>query len=165
MVFIYALRLIKGKYYIGKTNKLGFRLDIHFNYEGSIWTKIYKPIEVCEIIPNCDNFDEDKYTIKYMDRYGIKNVRGGSFVSVKLSSSQINFLEQMINGANNRCFNCGKQGHFANNCNINCYSSDSESSDSSKSTSSEEVCYRCGRSSHFIVNCYAKTHINGDILK
>ena len=166
MVFIYALRLIKDKYYIGKTNNPGFRLDVHFNYLGSIWTKIYKPVEVCEIIPNCDIYDEDKYTIKYMDRYGIKNVRGGSFCSVKLHDRQITFLEQMINGANNRCFNCGKQGHFANNCNYNnCYSSDSESSDSSKSTSSENGCYRCGRSSHYASNCYAKTHINGDILK
>ena len=162
MVFIYALRLIKGKYYIGKTNNPGFRLDTHFNTQGSIWTKIYKPIEVCELIPNCDNFDEDKYTIKYMDRYGIKNVRGGTFVSVKLSSSQMNFLEQMINGANNRCFNCGKKGHFANECLESC--SESYSSEESSSDSEENVCYRCGRSSHYASNCYAKTHINGTLL-
>ena len=84
MVFIYALRLVKGKYYIGKTNNPCFRLDTHFNSRGSVWTKLYKPIEVIELVSNCDNYDEDKYTMKYMDRYGIDNVRGGSFVSLKL---------------------------------------------------------------------------------
>ena len=39
------------------------------NYLGSIWTKIYKPVEVCEIIPNCDIYEEDKYTIKYNNTY------------------------------------------------------------------------------------------------
>ena len=95
MVFIYALRLIKDKYYIGKTNNPGFRLDVHFNYLGSIWTKIYKPVEVCEIIPNCDIYDEDKYTRRYMDKYGIDNVRGGSFCEVILDEATMKLLEKM----------------------------------------------------------------------
>jgi len=92
MVFIYILQLEKGKYYIGKTNNPQFRLESHFNSNGSEWTKIYKPLKVLEINPNCDNYDEDKYTRIYMDKYGINNVRGGSFVSVKLSKSQKDIL-------------------------------------------------------------------------
>ena len=72
MVFIYALHLQEGKYYIGKTDNPQFRLDSHFNSSGSVWTRKYKPIKVLELISNCDNFDEDKYTLKYMEKYGIK---------------------------------------------------------------------------------------------
>lgn len=116
MVYIYTLQLEKGKYYIGKTNNPQFRLESHFNSNGSEWTKIYKPIMVLEIKPNCDDYDEDKITRQYMDKYGIDNVRGGSFVSVNLDPSLINVLSQMSNGTNDKCFKCGEKGHFAKKC-------------------------------------------------
>jgi hypothetical protein len=118
-MYIYALKLVNGKYYIGKTSKPKIRIDGHFKSIGSMWTKIYKPIKVMEIIPNCDHYDENKYTLKYMDQYGIENVRGGAFVSIKLDADTIKFIKQMSNGTNNRCFICGNEGHFANKCNIN----------------------------------------------
>ena len=116
MVFIYTLKLTQGKYYVGKTTNPAFRLDNHFNSNGSAWTMKYKPIEVIELIPNCDDYDEDKYTRKYMDKYGIENVRGGSFVSIELDKSTIQHLTQMSNGTNDKCFVCSKSGHFAKDC-------------------------------------------------
>jgi hypothetical protein len=47
----------------------------------------YKPIELIELLPNCDDYDEDKHTIKYMDKYGIDTVRGGSFVLIQLDKT------------------------------------------------------------------------------
>jgi len=88
MVFIYALKLSQGKYYVGKTTNPSFRLDNHFNSNGSAWTMKYKPIKLLELIPNCDRYDEDKYTRKYMDKYGIDNVRGGSFVQISANTSE-----------------------------------------------------------------------------
>ena len=51
MVFIYAIKLEQGKYYVGKTNNPQFRIESHFNSNGSEWTKIYKPIKVLELKP------------------------------------------------------------------------------------------------------------------
>jgi hypothetical protein len=116
MVFIYVLQLEQGKYYIGKTSNPTFRLENHFSSNGSAWTKKYKPIQVLELIPNCDKYDEDKYTRKYMDKYGMNNVRGGSFCKIILNESNIATLNQMSNGTNNKCFECGSEEHFAKDC-------------------------------------------------
>ena len=119
MVCIYILQLEESKYYVGKTSNPAFRIENHFNSNGSAWTKKYKPMSVLEIIPNCDDFDEDKYTLKYMEKYGINNVRGGTFCEIKLSDNNIITLNQMINTINDRCYICGKQDHFANECKNN----------------------------------------------
>ena len=116
MVYIYILKLIKGKYYIGKTNNAEFRIESHKNNNGSKWTQIYNPIEVEKIIENCIDFDEDFYTLKYMEKYGIHNVRGGSFSQIKLCDQDVAVIQKMINTKNNSCFGCGSNNHFVNDC-------------------------------------------------
>ena len=116
MVYIYILQLEQGKYYIGKTSNPDFRIEQQFQSGGAIWTKKYKPLNVLEVIPDCDDYDEDKYTRRYMDKYGIDNVRGGSFCEEVLNEYTIQLLEKMSKTTQNKCFTCGIIGHFSKEC-------------------------------------------------
>ena len=116
MVFVYILQLEKGKYYVGKTKQPDFRIEQHFNSSGSAWTKLYPPISVLEIIPNCDDYDEDKKTIQCMEKYGLDNVRGGSFCEITLSETNSSTIHQMMKGATDKCYTCGENGHFSKDC-------------------------------------------------
>ncbi len=118
MVYIYILKLEHKKYYIGKTINPNRRLQQHYNSEGSTWTKLYKPLKIERVIPDCSNFDEDKYTLEYMSIYGIDNVRGGSFCSVVLTEDIKKIILHMIRSNSDKCFICGNEGHFASNCDI-----------------------------------------------
>ena len=116
MTKLYILELESNKYYVGKTNNVSFRLTSHFNNNGSYWTKKYKPKRVIELIENCDKFDEDKYTLTYMEKYGINNVRGGSFCQINLSESTIKTINNILTSVNDQCYKCGSPSHFAVDC-------------------------------------------------
>jgi len=115
MVKIYVLQLKYNKYYIGRTNNPDFRLKDHFSGQGSYWTIRYKPLKILQLIDNCNVYDEDKYTLMYMDKFGIDNVRGGSFTKIILSKEEIKIINRMINGATDKCFICGGD-HFVSGC-------------------------------------------------
>ena len=117
MQTIYILECQYGKYYVGKTSRNVYsRINEHFSNYGSLWTKKYKPLKVVEIIENADLFDEDKYTKKYMLKYGINNVRGGIYSTFILPDYKLKTLREELCCAENRCYICMKKGHFASQC-------------------------------------------------
>ena len=61
-----------------------------------------------KIIPNCDEYDLDKYVKIFMNNYGIENVRGGSYSSPELSEEEKFILKRELNTVNNKCINCGQ---------------------------------------------------------
>ena len=113
---IYVLKLESGKYYIGKSNDIHKRFQQHLNGIGSSWTKKYKPLKIEKIINNTSPFDEDKVTKELMDKYGIDNVRGGSYSNIELSDFQIETIKTEIWGATDLCSQCGHKGHFIKDC-------------------------------------------------
>jgi hypothetical protein len=115
MTTIYTLELENGKYYIGRSNQPKKRILTHFNENGSEWTKLYSPIRVISEIKG-DDFDEDKYTLIAMNKYGIDNVRGGSYCKTKFSPYEKEKAAQTINSIMDKCYKCGKKGHFSNEC-------------------------------------------------
>ena len=116
MSTVYILKLEHDKYYVGSTDNIEVRINAHSSGGGALWTKLHKPIRVVEVIRGCDEFDEDKYVKKYMHRYGIDNVRGGSYVFEKLDAATKKFLEREMLHSSRACFKCGKLGHFVKEC-------------------------------------------------
>ena len=51
-----------------------------------------------------------------MSKYGVDNVRGGSFCQTTLSRENINAIERMISSSNDCCHFCGEKGHFIGRC-------------------------------------------------
>jgi len=113
---IYILRLEGGKWYVGKSEHVQQRYQQHRNGGGSAWTRKYKPISLERMIKHASPFDEDKLTKEYMSKYGIDNVRGGSYVEIELSEFQKEALNIEIWAANDLCTQCGRAGHFVKDC-------------------------------------------------
>ena len=113
---IYVLKLKGSKYYVGKTSNIEKRLRQHSRGNASAWTKKHPYEKLVKVYNNCDPYDEDKYTLKIMDRFGIDSVRGGSYVSVELSETEIEGITKRIRMATDKCLDCGKSGHFAYRC-------------------------------------------------
>ena len=113
---IYILKLESGKYYVGKSDNVINRFQQHLNGGGSAWTRKYKPISLVKTIENASPFDEDKITKEYMVKYGIENVRGGSYVEIELSDFHLDALKMEIWGAKDLCTTCGRSGHWAKDC-------------------------------------------------
>jgi hypothetical protein len=116
MVFIYILKCRANKYYVGKTSNPSVRLTSHFNEGGSAWTKLYKPTKVLNVITGCSKYDEDKIVLEYMEKYGIENVRGGTYSQINLVDEQILSITKQMISANDLCQRCMRTGHFIKDC-------------------------------------------------
>ena len=116
MELIYIIKLEKNKYYIGKTRNIDKRWEEHLTGNGSGWTKKYKPMSLITTIKSTSQFDEDKYVKEYMAKYGIDNVRGGTYSNIVLDANSIAVLEKEIWHSKNLCTRCGRDSHYIKEC-------------------------------------------------
>lgn len=193
MAQIYILELQNNYYYVGKSDNTSTRIAGHKEGNGAQWTKLHKYIRTIEIINSESDFDEIKYTLIYMKKYGIDRVRGDIFCAVILPQDQIKILKDMMASADNLCYKCGQRGHFVADCNnimeqkkfweslitllfrifgknSICERCGRDSHTINECFASTDIygnylqCERCGRNSHNIINCYARTRIDGTFL-
>lgn len=145
---IYVLKLESGKYYVGRTKNLDKRYKDHLSNKGSSYTKKYAPLEIIEKYENMNPFEEDKIVLEYMYKYGIDNVRGGSYSMTNLSQIDIYNIKKKLWGAMDLCFICGRS-HFSNRCN--------EEYD----VYGDEIrkCKRCLRKGHMAYECFEDKNI------
>src|SRR5436305_15333171 len=108
MTVVYVLECRKGKYYVGKTTNIKTRFQEHCNGDGADWTRKYEPIRIFKQYKQANN---DKYlelnkTLEYMDKYGIKNVRGGPYCQVDLSAEVEQLIRRQLCSVNGKCYKC-----------------------------------------------------------
>lgn len=103
MTSVYVLKLENEKYYVGKTEKkVQDRFLEHMN-DGVAWTRLYKPIGIISYFTSLNRWDEDNTVKDCMMKYGIDNVRGGSYSQIVLTQDQIDALNREIRGALDLC--------------------------------------------------------------
>lgn len=181
METLYVLQCEDGTYYVGKSKDVAKRFKEHTSGNGSAWTSVHKPLRIVETRPLRNDHDENNLTKDYMKKYGVENVRGGSYSQITLSHQTKSVLESEIRGNTDACFKCGEKGHFARDCEEEvvweCDHCDEEFETEAACVRHEKSCggqvdyrttarsygscYKCGRRGHWAPDCYARTHVSG----
>lgn len=95
-------------------------MHTHMNSSASAWTKLHKPlllVKQVECIRGLNpTLQEDLYVKQLMLDHGIENVRGGSYLSVELSTHEKSSLSKEIWFADRCCCKCGRRSHVTQNC-------------------------------------------------
>lgn len=115
--YIIIIILKNNKYFIMKTNQENFILEKHFDKNKYKFTQENEPISY-KYIEMINMFDLNNMVKEYMYKYGIENVRGGSYIQNILSQEQLNVLQSEFWTYENKCSQCGGL-HDITQCQLN----------------------------------------------
>lgn len=97
--YTYILKCKKKKYFVGK-RKFNDSKDQSMNIRDypskCAWTNLYTPLSVQEIL--LDRSIDDS-VLDCMKKYGIENVRGGSWQQAELTNAQLESLKKLTSSA------------------------------------------------------------------
>jgi len=93
---LYVISLGNEKYFVCYTDTMDrWKIFVECQFLFPFVNK-HGPNEIIETLWNVDEFDIDKTVKKYMAKYGIDNVRGGSYQQEKLTDIQETVLKQEL---------------------------------------------------------------------
>lgn len=151
MLKVYVLKLENGKYFIGYCKNLK-NIREQLEEKEIKWIKKNPVLKILKVYNNCDKFDVDKYTKKYMELYGIDNVRGGSYYKLKLSDEIKNQLMDEMKITENKIYQEEEK--------TNDDESEEFIEDSFDKIEKEfeiiNKCSRCGSNEHYSYQCYVE---------
>ena len=115
---LYVLELENNKFYLGLTDKdIETVYDEHINGKNCEWTQLYKPINIDRIMKYCDQFDLDTYTLEYMLKYDIENVRSDMYRNKNFSEDELIYFQKTLCAyIPSVCIRCGRYSHIFKNC-------------------------------------------------
>mgnify|MGYP001308428162 CR=1 FL=1 len=125
---LYVLALEHNCYYVGVTCYFRSRMQQHSNLRGSAWTRLHKVESICSqqsVNKSVAGFLEDAKVLELMSKYGINQVRGGTYYDVNLSRALKDEIARKLWHNAGRCMRCGSHNHFARRCNNRSISSSS----------------------------------------
>lgn len=136
---IYVIECESSKWYVGRTTQDAERRFAE-HVEGkkaSEWTKTYRPLRLASVEKMKTKFDEDVKVLELMTRFGMDNVRGGSYCQMILSEAQRKVFHSQQATASNTCFLCHSPSHFFANCPFKA-----------------GACFICKKTGHRAKDCY-----------
>lgn len=153
MYKVYVLKLENGKYFIGLCKTLK-NIREQLENKGLKWIKSNPYIKILKVYNNCDKFDVDKYTKKYMEVYGIDNVRGGSYYKEKLSDEIQYQINEELRISDKDLYQEEEEREEED------YDEDNGIEDSFDKIEREfeiiNKCSRCGSNEHYSYQCYVE---------
>jgi predicted GIY-YIG superfamily endonuclease len=113
---MYVLYCKSGRAYVEmcRTRDVAVRVAKHYNGMHP-FTACQKPCHV-DIRHASDPLDVEIEVLRLASRYGVENVRGGSFSDTELHRCTIDQLQRQVDHAQGRCFKCRQFGHYAPVC-------------------------------------------------
>ena len=124
---VYILRLRRGKWYVGYTERGITRVLEHLENKGKFkaakWTQKHRPVSWSKAVAEVTSddhteADEDRVTLALMAKHGIHNVRGGKWCMVNMKPYTVKELEGRIGKSTSgvKCSRCGRTGHNRTKC-------------------------------------------------
>lgn len=121
LVYVYIIQLKNNKFYVIKSNKLLESLDIDSQEFNNIEWLYYNPIinlqKLSEIRIFETDINEDDIVLELMQKYGINNIRGGTFKTLNISVGNTFDIINKLKKELNKCYLCG-QNHLIIDCKL-----------------------------------------------